>query len=341
MPGDICPIFQRSEGDPENITLIGAWMMHPQNMGIMPRDLAYRDAGHIAPMLASYTQNKPHRRINNERTDVGNGCAFEHGAFIMGESHPAPNEPGGAAGSRFTYEMRRNGDAIILVRIPKGPASARPTREEAARRWFTDHTARGAPRAPKEFDLFQLPNHPLNDWAGKVSADPWATRSCKLPVSDLAKVVPALAERFGKDHGIESSAIVDLLDEFLGAACPKCFGGMNGSVLQQVSIAMSAAGYMGGGEGIQRILAGTCATCESGTYHAIWHGDRAGPPAVAQGEQSIHQGGSTNPARSGSSSARSAKTAPAATRTQGRTLGVGAVIAILVLVALGLFLLVV
>ena len=69
-----------------------------------------------------------------------------------------------------------------------------------------------------------------------------------------------------------------MFDEHLGAACPKCFGGLTGSLLQMVSVSSQAAGFFGGGADFQRILSGSCANCDSDTYYVVWHGDKAAPP---------------------------------------------------------------
>ena len=274
MAGEICPIFERSEQDNETISLVGAWILHPQNLRILPEGMMFGELGHIAPMAAAFFKNENYRTVSNKRTDVGNGCEFQNGAFVMGEQHAAPNEPNGASGKQYDYLMKNNGGTIILVRSRKPGTSPTPSREQEVQRWFADASARGGPRSPKDFDLFALPNHAVLEWAERVSADPRSPRSCVMAVSELDSVIPALSGRFDKDHGVASRDAVDLFDTYLGAACPKCFGGMNGDLLQKVGVAKSAAAYIGGGAQFQRILDGKCATCESETYHVVWHGDR-------------------------------------------------------------------
>ncbi len=280
MAGEICPIFERSEQDHERIDLIGAWMLHPQNLRILPEGMMFAELGHIAPMAAAFFRKEKHRKVPNKLTDVGNGCEFQNGAFVMGDRHAAPNEPNGAPGKHFDYVMKNNGGTIILIRSRKPGIAPALTQEEEAMRWFTEATARGGALSPKDFDIFELPDHPLSEWAQRVSAEPWSPGSCIMRITDVGEVTSTLYKRLSADHGIASSVAVELFDTYLGAACPKCFGGMNGSVLQQVGVAKSAGTYMGGGEVLHRILGGKCATCESELYHVIWHGDKNGPMAT-------------------------------------------------------------
>lgn len=114
MAGEICPIFERTSD--EEINLIGAWMLHPVNLDVIPDSYNFLEIGHIGPMLSKFVRNEPCREIPNRATEVGNGCKFLHGAFIMGHNHPSPNEPGGEPGVFYNYDMKQNDGVIILVR---------------------------------------------------------------------------------------------------------------------------------------------------------------------------------------------------------------------------------
>ena len=114
MSGQICPIFERK--DEENITLIGAWMQHPINMKIVPDEVNFMEIGHIGPMLSAFIRNEKCKEVPNDETDVGHGCKFVSGAFIMGVDHPAPNETGGRPGRDYEYVMKVNDGIIICVR---------------------------------------------------------------------------------------------------------------------------------------------------------------------------------------------------------------------------------
>ena len=114
MPGDICPIFERKDGD--EITLVGAWMQHPVNLRIVPDSANFLELGHIGPMVASYFKNEPYRQISNDETDVGRGCKFVGGAFMMGHDHPSPNEAGGQPEIEFEYLMKDNDGVTVCVR---------------------------------------------------------------------------------------------------------------------------------------------------------------------------------------------------------------------------------
>ena len=133
MSGEICPIFERVDG--ENITLIGAWMLHPVNLEVVSDDVNFLELGHIAPMAASYFENEPYRQVANEETDVGNGCKFIGGAFLMGHDHPAPNEVGGENGEEYEYAMKDNGGVTILVRT-KISDSSPPSTPPAEKKWW-------------------------------------------------------------------------------------------------------------------------------------------------------------------------------------------------------------
>ncbi|MBU2430290.1 MAG: hypothetical protein KKH99_06315, partial [Proteobacteria bacterium] len=114
MAGQICPIFERLSDD--TITIIGAWMQHPINIQIIPDEYNFIEIQHISPILSSYLKNELCRSIPNDSTNVGRGCRFETGAFIMGCNHPAPNEKGGIYGRDFEYKMKDNQGVTILVR---------------------------------------------------------------------------------------------------------------------------------------------------------------------------------------------------------------------------------
>ncbi len=133
MHGEICPIFERS--DSENISLIGTWMLHPINLEVVPDSANFMELGHIAPMASSYFENEPYRQIPNEETDVGNGCKFIGGAFLMGHDHPAPNEECGKKGEAYKYVMKDNDGVTILVR-EKIADSAPPSIQPDGKKWW-------------------------------------------------------------------------------------------------------------------------------------------------------------------------------------------------------------
>ena len=121
MADQICPIFERETG--EKINLIGAWMQHPVNLTIVPDEANFLEIGHIAPVLSAFIRNEKCREVPNHETDVGRGCKFISGAFIMGAQHPAPNEPGGRPKKDCEYVMKQNEGVIILVRESKTTVS--------------------------------------------------------------------------------------------------------------------------------------------------------------------------------------------------------------------------
>lgn len=285
MGREICPIFNRDDG--EKITLVGAWMMHPVNLKIVPDYINFMELGHIGPMAASYFRNEPHRQVPNSETDVGRGCRFVGGSFLMGHDHPAPNEKGGSPGVEFDYAMKDNGGVTICVREKKAtPKETSPPSETrsaetgpagTATAWFKEASVRGGPNTPSDFNLFEIPRYSLQEWAQQVSAYPRRVQCTVLSISKVGSVTQALFDAIKRDHDLSSAEAVKTFDEYLGAACPKCFGGLTGSLLQMVSASSKMAAVVGGGAQFQRILGGRCANCESDTYYIVWHGDKVGP----------------------------------------------------------------
>lgn len=139
--------------------------------------------------------------------------------------------------------------------------------------WFRDAAVRGRPFAPADLDVFELPHEELEDWAQRVSTDPRAVRCSLVEIRSLSRVTRTLADVIKQDHGLDTTGVVALLDEYLGAACPRCFAGLAGNMLQLVASAAQAAAVAGGGDELQRLLNGRCAYCESTEYLVIWHGD--------------------------------------------------------------------
>lgn len=153
--------------------------------------------------------------------------------------------------------------------------------------WFKDASVRGGPHTPADFNLFELPRHSLDDWVHHVSGDPRQVRCTVVRIRNVGSVSRKLFDALKADHGLASSDAVEVFDEYLGAACPQCFGGLTGSILQTVGAASSAAAFVGGGEQFQRILSGRCASCESEEYYVVWHGDKDSPQYVVP--ESAHQ----------------------------------------------------
>ena len=114
MPGQLCPIFER-END-EKLNLIGVWLEFPENLNIVPDEVNFLELAHIGPMLSKYLKKEKCKKIKNDETDIGRGCKFIGGGFIMGVIHPAPNEVNGKPGKDWEYEMTQNNGITICVR---------------------------------------------------------------------------------------------------------------------------------------------------------------------------------------------------------------------------------
>jgi hypothetical protein len=157
-----------------------------------------------------------------------------------------------------------------------GKTEAKEELSAVAKDWFKDALRRGGPNSPKDFDLFKIPHYSLQEWARHVSADPRRVQCTVIPIAKAGEVTQVLSETFKRDHDLATADAVEIFDEYLGAACPKCFGGLTGHLLQMLSASSRLAGVVGGGAQFQRILGGSCANCESDTYYIVWHGDKSG-----------------------------------------------------------------
>lgn len=152
-------------------------------------------------------------------------------------------------------------------------ASQSVTAEEA---WFKDPTQRNQPYGPSEFDLFSIPSYPLDEWADEVISDPWEPQCTKVNISNLGSVTKTLFDKLKEEYGVKSSMAVPIFNTYLGAACPECFSGLTGELLQTVESYKSAAGavLMGNSDNIERIMNGKCIFCSSNRYYVVWHGDK-------------------------------------------------------------------
>jgi hypothetical protein len=187
------------------------------------------------------------------------------------------------SGDELSAKQARERDAHARLQDgPKRPVSVMAQEENLgppgnATGWFKDASTRRGPNTPSDFNLFEIPLYSLDEWARRVSAEPHRAQCTALSISNLGRVTKTLFAAIKRDHALTSGEAVKLFDKYLGAACPKCLGGLTGDVLQMVSAGVVSAGVVGGGAQFQRILAGRCANCESDTYYVVWHGDRSSP----------------------------------------------------------------
>lgn len=288
MAASVCPIFDEESG------FIGIWAF---DKSFKPTHGTLGELMSLAePTLQALTK-LPQRRIPNDATEVGNGVRFEGGVFVMVSSERAPSEELANPESESAYVLFDHYGIACLKRckrsdprIKKPPprAVAAPQREAGSRPsatfWFKNGSERGAPNTPSDFNLFEIPCYPLKEWARRVSADPRNVQCTLTPIADVGGVTRTLFDVIKEDHGLLSGEAVKVFDQYLGAACPKCFGGLTGSVLQMVSAASRAAGVVGGGVQFQRVLSGRCASCESDTYYIVWYGDNSASSMSSSGK---------------------------------------------------------
>jgi len=307
MAGSLCPIFNEESG------FIGLWALNKSfntSLGSLAELMSLAE-----PTLQALTNN-PQRRIPNNSTEVGNGVRFDGGVFVMIKDEKAPNEELANHDSEKAYVLIDHSGIACLKRCDRSDARIKtfppraqqiPQKETesagGSTAWFKDSSKRGGPKSPSDFDLFEIPQYSLQEWAHQVSSDPQRVQCTILPISDLGSVTRVLFDVIKDDHDITSADAVNVFDEYLGAACPKCFGGLTGNLLQTVSASSNAAGVIGGGDAFQRILSGRCASCNSDTYYVVWYGDR-NPQADAMSETAVDQRAMSKPSVSQKDSTR-------------------------------------
>ncbi len=299
MAGSVCPIFN------EESSFIGLWALDKSfnaSLGSLAELMSLAE-----PTLQALTNNSQ-RRIPNNSTEVGNGVRFDAGVFVMINEEKAPNEELANHDSERAYVLIEHYGIACLKRCERSdpriktpPPCAEQIQQKAtgshggSTAWFKNSSKRSGPRPPSDFDLFEIPQFSLHEWAHQVSLNPQSVLCTKLPISDLEDVTRTLFEVIKKDHDIKSADAVNVFDEYLGAACPKCFGGLTGNLLQTISASSNLAGVVGGGDDFHRIQSGRCASCDSDTYYVVWHGDK-NLPTIAKSESAVKQRTSSNPA---------------------------------------------
>ncbi len=305
MAGHYCPIFDVQGG---NLRSIGLWALNPSALDEAIRqfkisgsiDFGMRqDLLSLAQPTLEFLAKAQTRRVSNSVVKIGKGVRFENGVFIMLVPFQAPSEELRVPNPSVQYTLQTQHGIPMLKRRGPSPntenAGTVRTRGMKTRiknegpygtttDWFRDDSRRSGPKAPSEFNLFEIAHYSLHEWAHHVSADPRQVQCTVLPISKVGSVTQVLYNAIKRDHGLASAEAVKIFDEYLGAACPKCFAGLTGSLLQTISSSSKAACVIGGGDTFQRILGGRCASCDSDTYYVVWHGDmtpqRGEPQAV-------------------------------------------------------------
>lgn len=289
----VVPIFDESDA------FIGIWA---QNRAFSPSFGTLAELVSLAePTLQALTKN-PCRRVPNDNTDVGNAVRFEGGVFLMLKDAMAPNEELSHSDSTTAYVLidhhgiaclKRCSESDERIKTPPPLAETNRGPVVTADAWFNDPSVRGGPHSPADFNLFELPRSFLDKWAYCVAAEPRQARCTVLRIRNIASVTHTLFDAIKANHQLDSRDAVALFDEYLGAACPKCFGGLTGNLLQTIATASSAGTFVGGGAQLQRILSGRCASCESEEYYIVWHGDKESvQQAQPEGPASVTSGAS-------------------------------------------------
>jgi hypothetical protein len=198
------------------------------------------------------------RRVDNSHHSEP---PFSGGAFLMLGSARAPNEVD------FMPSKLGLWDRLLGRRVRSGGS-------HVARDWFTNPSKRAPPRSPQDFDLFQIPRHGLPEWVKGVATKPLAARCVVLGVEDMPSAPRTLYNEIKQLYGLTPDEACALFDQYMGAACPRCFAGITGNVLQSFSAMSAAKLVIGAGGAVERLLSGRCHSCESKTYCVVWFGSR-------------------------------------------------------------------
>jgi len=134
----ICPIFEKI--DQQNVNLVGLWVEIPSILDFAHDNtkalqIAFMEAGHWAPELVKFYNTKNCRTVKNTEINVGNGCKFISGVFIMGQNNPAPNEKNGLPDKNYNYSMKLDNEVTILIREKLSNSESNPMTNKKKRWW--------------------------------------------------------------------------------------------------------------------------------------------------------------------------------------------------------------
>lgn len=231
------------------------------------------------PTLKALTKSAVTRTLNRGRFKVGN-VTFENGVFVMwgGEKSPQEEVKAGKSFRAFSYHGIPCAQRVDTPLDGYSPETKHAVPFDPGK-WFNDASNRSGPHSPSDFNLLKVPRSPIAEWAAGVSQRPNEVMCTEVRIRELSNVTGILFDEIKKRHGLDSRAAVKLFDEYLAAACPECFHGINGNGLQMAAAGSQMAAFLGGGSDFQRLLSGRCPNCESEMFYCVWHGDRKTPVA--------------------------------------------------------------
>ena len=93
-------------------------MQHTIRITRLQDSPATQDLGPIGPEILELIHTRPCRHVPNFETDLGRGCKFIGGAFLMTEGQPAPNEAKGEPGVAFSYLIETHDGVPVCIREP-------------------------------------------------------------------------------------------------------------------------------------------------------------------------------------------------------------------------------
>jgi len=143
--------------------------------------------------------------------------------------------------------------------------------ESPGKNWFQSSASRAPALAPDQIDLGTVKLIPSKQWLYAVSNCPWQLRATQISNHEIGTISSKLANRVSYNAELEHDKVALLLNEYLGAACPKCLGGITGEICQMLSAMKNAGGVVSSPE-IAKLLEGKCPHCDNDESILIWKG---------------------------------------------------------------------
>lgn len=145
--------------------------------------------------------------------------------------------------------------------------------KDVNKEWFLNKSNRSRPRAGSNINISKVRTYILSEWMKLVTSHPMALRCTVIDINSIDAVLRTFFDILKESCDISSSKAVGIFNNYLGAACPECFGGLDGSLLQTIASYKNSAGAIIGDPAVQRVLDGFCPHCSSRKFYIIWYGD--------------------------------------------------------------------
>jgi hypothetical protein len=147
-----------------------------------------------------------------------------------------------------------------------------------AKRWFAGDSYRRPPASRDTFTSSDFDPILFGSWRQVVCLNPQRSPVVTaMRIDDLGTVAARLYEAFKHLYQLTSAQAVEIFDRYLGAACPKCWGGITGELLGSLGVWQNNPNILISPEdtAVQRLLDGLCPHCDSRYYYVLWFGEEA------------------------------------------------------------------